>query len=90
LIFVLITMPVAIAVGACAAAAAENCMIGDSALCLADANCHWDGQKRGCFPGPAPAQDACAAHGDEAICDSDAALGCAWAAERKKCETKAN
>jgi hypothetical protein len=89
-IVALIAIPVAIAAGAFAATAAENCMIGDAALCLAAPGCHWDGEKRGCYPGPAPARDACAAHEDQAICDGDAALGCAWAAAQKKCESKAN
>ena len=44
-------------------------MIGDAALCLADPNCHWDGSRRGCYPGPAPFKDACAAHEAKAICD---------------------
>ena len=87
-IVALIAMPVAIAAGAFAATAAENCMIGDAALCLAAPGCHWDGEKRGCYPGPAPASDACAAHKDQAICDGDAALGCEWSAEKNQCETK--
>jgi hypothetical protein len=70
--------------------AAEECMIGDSALCLANPNCHWDGERRGCFPGPAEFQDACAAHGDQAICDGDTTLGCQWSAEAKACGTKKN
>ncbi len=87
-IVALIAMPVAIAAGALAAAAAETCMIGDAALCLAAPGCHWDGEKRGCYPGPAPARDACAAHGDQAICDTDISLGCKWSAEKNQCETR--
>jgi hypothetical protein len=90
MIVALIAMRVAIAAGTFEAAAAENCMISDSALCLADPNCHWDGERRGCFPGPAKAQDACAVHADKTICDSDVTLGCTWAAERNKCESKTN
>jgi hypothetical protein len=71
------------------AESAEECMIGDAALCLANPNCHWDGEKRGCYPGPAEYRDACAAHGDEAICNSDKSLGCKWSAEKKLCEMQA-
>ena len=65
-------------------------MIGDAALCLAHQNCHWDGEKRGCDPGPAPYLDACSSHEDEAICDGDDTLGCDWTADAKKCESKVN
>jgi hypothetical protein len=72
-----------------ASEAAEECMIGDAALCLADPKCHWDGEKRGCYPGPAPFRDACAAHEDKGICASSS-LGCQWSESAKKCEAKAN
>ena len=75
--------PVAMAVG-------EECFIGDSALCLANPNCHWNGEKRGCYPGPAEYQDACAVHADQGVCDTDTTLGCKWSAEKSKCETKTN
>lgn len=71
-----------------ASAAPDICSIGDSALCLANPNCHWDGEKRGCYPGPAPYRDPCAAHEGEAICASDDTLGCKWTAEKNKCESK--
>ena len=74
--------------GTQARAAPENCSIRDSALCLANKNCHWDGEKRGCEPGPAPYVDPCFSHEAEAICASDDTLGCKWAAEAKKCESK--
>ena len=32
-------------------------MIIDAALCLANLNCHWDVDKRGCEPGPLKAED---------------------------------
>jgi hypothetical protein len=72
----------------CASAAPDECSIGDSALCLANPNCHWDGEKRGCEPGPAPYVDPCSSHQGEAICASDDTLGCNWTAETKKCESK--
>ena len=68
--------------------AAEKCMIGDAALCLANPDCHWDSNARGCYPGPAEHQDACAVHGDQTICDLDTTLGCKWSASENKCETK--
>jgi hypothetical protein len=71
-------------------AAADECAIGDAALCLANPNCHWDGERRGCYPGAAEYQDACAVHGDQKICDLDTTLGCKWSAEANKCETKSN
>jgi hypothetical protein len=62
-------------------------MIGDAALCLAHPKCHWDGQRRGCYPGPATLSDACAAHEDMAICDISS-LGCQWSDAAQKCESK--
>ncbi len=86
MIIALIAIPIAIGAGTLKTAAEESCMIGDAALCLADPNCHWDGEKRGCYPGPLQAQDACAVHEDKTICDTDVALGCKWTAD--KCESK--
>lgn len=65
-------------------AAEDTCFkISDSAICLAAApKCHWVGEERDCLDGPPPPQDACRAHGDRAICDSDATLGCGWDAAR--------
>jgi hypothetical protein len=68
--------------------AAEECMIGDAALCLAAPNCHWDGEKRGCYPGPAAFRDACAAHEDKGIC-ATSSLGCQWSDADNKCVSKA-
>jgi hypothetical protein len=65
----------------------DECSIRDSAMCLANKNCHWDGSKPGCYPGPAPYVDPCSAHDGEAICNSDNTLGCAWTAA-KQCESK--
>jgi hypothetical protein len=69
--------------------AEEKCMIGDAALCLANPDCHWEADKRGCYPGPAKHQDACSVHGDQTICETDVTLGCKWSASENKCETKA-
>lgn len=74
--------------GTGARAAPDECSIRDSALCLANKNCHWDGSKPGCYPGPAPYIDPCSSHEGEAICASDDTLGCKWTAEAKKCESK--
>ena len=70
------------------APAADECSIRDSAMCLANKNCHWDGTKPGCYPGPAPYIDPCSSHEGEAICASDDTLGCQWTAEAKKCKSK--
>ena len=86
----IIALPVALGASNVAMGAGEECFIGDSALCLANPNCHWEGEKRGCYPGPAQHQDACAAHTDQGVCDTDTTLGCKWSADTKKCETKTN
>ena len=78
----------ALGAGTMASAALENCATGDSAICASDPNCHWDVDKRGCYPGPLEAPDACLAHGDKAICESDVSLGCTWSAEKNACETR--
>ena len=67
--------------------AADDCMIGDAALCLANPNCHWEADKRGCYPGPATFRDACAAHGEKTICQTSS-LGCQWSDATNKCESK--
>lgn len=77
----------AVAIGAGAATAAEDCMIGDAALCAANPNCHWDFQARGCEKGPPPHQDACAAHGSKETCNGDTTLGCTWDEAAAKCES---
>jgi len=69
------------------ASAAENCMIGDAALCAANPNCHWDFQRRGCEQGPPPHEDACAAHEGKDICNGDTTIGCKWNADKGKCES---
>ena len=46
LVAFVIALPLALAASVVEASAAEECMIGDSALCLANPNCHWDGEKR--------------------------------------------
>jgi hypothetical protein len=83
----LIALLAAVGAGALAAQAAEDCMTGDAALCLADPNCHWDGDRRGCYPGPAPFRDACGAHEDKDICNISS-LGCQWSESSNKCESK--
>jgi hypothetical protein len=77
----------ATAISAGTASAAENCMIGDAALCAANPNCHWDFQRRGCEQGPPPHEDACAAHEAKDICDGDSTIGCKWNANQGKCES---
>lgn len=84
----LIALAATLGLGTFASLAEETCSIRDSAMCLANPKCHWDGSKRGCYPGPAPYQDPCAAHEADAICASDDTLGCKWNAETKKCESK--
>ena len=67
-------------------AAAENCSIRDSSLCLANPNCHWEYQGRGCEPGPAPDQDGCLAHEAKDTCNVDGSLGCKWSDDANKCQ----
>ena len=86
LLVALVALTLAFGAGSFKAAAEEHCLTGDSAICLADPECHWDGARRGCYPGPAPKQDACAAHGDKSICELDVSLGCKWNADDNKCE----
>ena len=88
-LFAMIAACVVLAAASFKSEAAEQCMIGDAALCLADPNCHWDGERRGCYPGPAPFRDACASHGDKAICDTSS-LGCQWSDATNKCESKSH
>ena len=85
MIFGLVVGLAALGAGASKGAAEETCSIRDSALCLANPNCHWEYQKRGCYPGPGAKEDGCAAHEDQAICDADDSIGCKWAAEKNKC-----
>ena len=66
---------------------AAECSIRDAAMCVANPNCHWDYNARGCEPGPAPEQDACAAHGSQETCDVDTTLGCKWDDGSKACKT---
>ena len=86
MIVTLIAALAAIGAGASESAAVENCRTGDSALCLADPNCHWDFERRGCYLGAAERQDPCVAHGAKDICDGDVAIGCKWNAENNKCQ----
>ena len=80
-----VTVSMALATGI--TSAAENCMIGDAALCAANPNCHWDFQRRGCEQGPPLHEDACAAHGGKDICNADTTIGCKWNADAAKCES---
>jgi hypothetical protein len=68
-------------------AAVEKCRTGDSALCAADPNCHWDYERRGCYEGSLDRGHGCAAHGDKQICEADNTLGCNWSAASNKCES---
>jgi hypothetical protein len=90
LVALFIALPITLGASGVAMAADEECFIGDSALCLANPKCHWDGEKRGCYPGPAEYQDVCAVHADQSVCDKDTTLGCKWSADANKCETKIN
>ena len=83
----LIALAAMLSLGTHAGAAPDACSIRDSALCLANKHCHWDGEKRGCEPGPAPYVDPCSSHEGDTICASDDTLGCKWTAEAKKCES---
>jgi hypothetical protein len=74
--------------GAGLSAEGVKCSIRDSAMCLAEPGCHYDVNRRGCYEGPLPGQDACAAHEDESICVTDVSLGCKWDAEKKKCASQ--
>ncbi len=70
------------------AAAAEDCNTGDAAICLSRSACHWDYDRRGCYEGPpARISDACASHGDKAICEAAKPLGCKWSDDKQTCES---
>jgi len=63
--------------------------IRDSAICVSEPTCWYDAvNNKGCLPGPRPAEDACAVHGGQGLCDGDTALGCMWDEGDKKCVTK--
>lgn len=70
-----------------AMAATGNCTMRDSALCIANPNCHWDYQGRGCSQGAPAHQDPCVVHEDSKVCDTDVTLGCRWNSEKKQCES---
>ena len=84
---ILVAALTSLAVGAFVAAAVEGCRTGDSAICISDPNCHWDYERRGCYEGAPVQEDACAAHGDPTICDTDLTFGCKWNAESKQCKS---
>jgi len=86
-LIVVLTVAIAALAGSFTGKAADECMIGDAALCLANPDCHWDVDKRGCYPGPLPVQDPCAAHEKKDICDVSS-LGCQWSEASNKCEAK--
>jgi hypothetical protein len=90
MIVAFVAVVISLGAGGCESAAADDCRISDSALCLANPNCHWDVDKRGCEPGPLQAQDACASHSDKGVCESDSTLGCKWSAEKNICQSKAD
>jgi hypothetical protein len=66
---------------------ATDCMIHDSAACTANPKCHWDYERRGCYPGPLTRQNPCAVHEDSKVCETDVSLGCNWNTETNKCES---
>jgi len=88
LVIALIALAATLNLGTEGRAAPDECSIRDSAMCLANKNCHWDGSKPGCYPGPAPYIDPCSAHEGAEICASDDTLGCKWIAATNKCESK--
>ncbi|MGV1014179.1 MAG: hypothetical protein ACOYB4_04345 [Methyloceanibacter sp.] len=83
-----IAVLLAIGLGSSQLDASEECHIGDASLCLAAPNCHWDYSQRGCVAGPAKQQDACVAHEDPNVCNTNKTLNCGWNDAAKKCETK--
>jgi hypothetical protein len=87
IIVMLIAALAVLAAGTFELAAVENCRTGDSAICASDPNCHWDYERRGCYEGAPPHEDACASHGDQAICDTDLTIGCKWNVESKQCKS---
>ncbi len=89
-IVALIAIPAAMAsLGAFAAAAAESCMIGDAALCLAHQDCHWDGEKRGCDAGPRPCPSTRVLRmKDEAICDRTTRLAATGPPRRRNASSR--
>jgi hypothetical protein len=87
-IFAMFTACLALTAATPRSPAAEECMIGDAALCLLAApKCHWDSDRRGCYPGPGAFRDACAAHEDKGVCVTSS-LGCQWSDAGNKCESK--
>ena len=86
-IFAVITACLALTTTSLASKAAEECMIGDAALCLAAPKCYWDGERRGCYPGKAPVQDPCNAHEQEGLCNTSS-LNCKWSDASNKCASK--
>ena len=71
MIVTLIVAFAAIGAGSVSSAAVENCRTGDSALCAADPNCHWNFARRGCY---------------QYICNADTAIGCKWNSDGNRCE----
>jgi hypothetical protein len=86
MIVTLIVAFAAIGAGSVSSAVVENCRTGDSALCAADPNCHWNFARRGCYQGAAEHEDPCAAHGGKDICNADTTIGCKWNSDGNRCE----
>ena len=84
----MIVIAALVAMGTFKIAAAENCGIADSSLCVANPSCHWDYEQRGCYPGPLADENPCAVHKDSKVCETDGSLGCKWNVERNKCESQ--
>lgn len=63
--------------------------IRDSAMCVAEPSCWYDAaNNKGCLDGPRPAEDRCAVHGSESICNTSS-FGCTWNAGDSTCVSKA-
>ena len=88
MIVALIAVPLLTGLGTGLSAASEKCHIGDASICLSTPGCHWNYDKRGCYEGPGPKQDACAAHEDPNVCNTNKTLNCGWNDEAKKCQSK--
>lgn len=64
--------------------------IRDSAQCVSRSDCWYDAKGgKGCLKGPRPAENACAVHGSQSICNAST-LGCTWSTSDNTCVSKAN
>jgi hypothetical protein len=89
MIAALIVVPLALPGDGRADSAPERCSaIRDSAICAGRSDCYYDVNGRGCLQGARPYEDACAAHSDKAVCDTDISLGCKWDGAKNACASK--